>query len=434
MAVFLSSCSKDLEKVKEETKTPQPIQVQSREEFSSLFGNDHIVPAYVARTLAEKINMAVPEVMRIGSISTTRVVDSLFTISDSLGTPVMYIANYVEDGYIVVSADERHEPICALVNQGKYETTEVPSMLLEWLDITFENILLVRSGVISSSNFADGEWARVIKDIGEEEYLTFDDCCPECPNYPECLTHPTIGCGEPDIHCEGGGGNDDPCWPYTTNTKGPLMTTKWGQECSYNNQCPDLDCPGVCSSHEHALTGCVATALAQVIRYWSHPCSQNYDYSTMPNGLGNSEVQRLMRNAGDAVDMDYGCDASSADGDKTDNALKDDFCYSSASRSGYSSGSYQTVVQNIDANKPVLLDGCRTRKKKFPWLWYTYSNCHLWVCDGYERHQNSCYSILKFHMNWGWRGNHNGWYYYNSWNTGSSNYQYAQEFTYNIHP
>ena len=373
--------------------------------------------------------------MRVGSSTSVRTVDSLFTISDSLGTPVMYIVNYADDGYVVISADDRHEPICALVEQGKYEVAEVPSMLLEWFDITFDNILLLRSGAIPISNFADGEWVKVIKDIGEEEYLTLDDCCPECPNYPECLSHPTIGCGEPDILCEGGGGNGDPCWPYTTTTKGPLMTTRWNQGCTYNNQCPDKDCDDVCFSNENAWTGCVATAMAQILRYWAHPCSQSYNYTTMPNNSGNSEVQRMMRDVGDAVDMDYGCDASGADGGKTDNAFKDDFCYTSATYSNYSSGSYQTVVQNIDANKPVLLDGCRTRKKWFFGLFYTYSNCHMWVCDGYERHQNSCYSILKFHMNWGWGpGGGNGWFYYNSWNSSLGNYQYAQNFTHNIQP
>jgi len=213
------------------------------------------------------------------------------------------------------------------------------------------------------------------------------------------------------------------------------MTTRWNQGCTYNEQCPDKDCDDVCFSNENAWTGCVATAMAQILRYWAHPCSQAYTYATMPNNSGNSEVQRMMKDVGDAVDMDYGCDGSGADGDKTDNAFKDDFCFSSASRSNYNSGSYQTVVQNIDANRPVLLDGCSKRKRVWGFLWYTYSDCHMWVCDGYERHQNSCYSILKFHMNWGWGPNGgNGWFYYNTWNPGSFNFQYAQEFTHNIHP
>ncbi|MEY3242577.1 MAG: hypothetical protein RIR11_4016 [Bacteroidota bacterium] len=85
MVVFLSSCSKDPEKTKDEPKTAQPAQVQSRENSTSLFGNNHIVPAYVARAVAKKINLTVSEVMRVGSSTSVRTVDSLFTISDSLG-------------------------------------------------------------------------------------------------------------------------------------------------------------------------------------------------------------------------------------------------------------------------------------------------------------------------------------------------------------
>jgi hypothetical protein len=424
MAIFLFSCSKDPEKVKGETETPKQVQIQPRENSSSLFGNDHVVPAYVAKSVAEKINLTVPEVMRVGTPTSVRAVDSLFTISDSLGTPVMYIANYADDGYVVISADDRYEPICALVEHGKYEVAEVPSMLLEWFDITFEDILFVRSGATNSNQFPDKEWIRVIKNIGDEEYLRIGDCCPECPNYPECLEFSELGCGI-EIDC-------DPCGTYTITTKGPLMTTRWNQGCTYNEQCPDKDCDDVCGSNENAWTGCVATAIAQVLRYWAHPSSHGYDYSTMPNNSGNGEVQRMMRDVGDCVDMDYGCDASSAYGSKTPGAFKNTFGYSSATRNSYGPGSYQIVVQNIDENKPVVLEGCRTRKN---WvLFYTYSNCHEWVCDGYERYQNNCYTRLRFHMNWGWGGSFNGWYYYNSWNPGTRNYQYAQDFTHNILP
>jgi len=210
------------------------------------------------------------------------------------------------------------------------------------------------------------------------------------------------------------------------------MTTRWNQDCTYNEQCPDKDCEDVCSSNENAWTGCVATAIAQVLRYWAHPSSHQYVYSTMPNNSGNGEVQRMMKDVGESVDMDYGCDASSAYGSETPGSFKNTFGYSSATRDSYGPGSYQTVVQNIDGNKPVVLEGCRTRKN---WvLFYTYSNCHEWVCDGYERYQNNCYTRLKFHMNWGWGGTFNGWYYYNSWSPGTRNYQYAQDFTHNIHP
>lgn len=434
--LFLPSCSKEDEMLRKEKSVQAKMtngtsSIESRENVPSLFGYGKVVPANIALSVAERINMSVSGAMVVGSSTTIRVVDGLFTITDRLGTPVMYIANYAGGGFVVISADERHDPICAVAEQGKYESAEVPSMLLDWLDMTFENVQLVRLAENSSSNYAGMEWFSLIKEIGKEEYLVVDDCCPECPNYPECETHPWIGCGAPNIDCDGGG---DPCGSYVTTTKGPLMTTRWNQGCTYNNLCPDKNCDDVCFSNENALTGCVATAMAQIMRYWSHPCTQAYNYATMPNNSGNGEVQRMMRDIGDAVDMDYGCDSSGADGDETDNAFTNDFCFGSADRDGYGSGSYQVVIQDINADRPVLLDGCSTRKRKFPWLWYTYSDCHMWVCDGYERNQNNCQSLLKFHMNWGWGGANNGWYGFNSWNPGTLNFQYAKDFTHNIHP
>ncbi len=67
----------------------------------------------------------------------------------------------------------------------------------------------------------------------------------------------------------------------------------------------------------------------------------------------------------------------------------------------------------------------------------------MWVCDGYERRQTECSNILYFHMNWGWnevtsRINVDGWYFYNQWMPRLPNYdynfQFAQNFVYEIHP
>ncbi len=55
------------------------------------------------------------------------------------------------------------------------------------------------------------------------------------------------------------------------------------------------------------VTGCVATAMAQVIHFWHPNNSLEYDYASMPTTFGNSEVQRLMRDAGNTVNMDYHC-------------------------------------------------------------------------------------------------------------------------------
>lgn len=425
---LLNSCAKEDNKVKKESNLTE-ANVRNNDAQSNL---EYIVPEHIARQLAQKINVIVPEIMRVGAVSSQRLVDGLHTINDDMGIPALYIANYKDDGFIVISADERHVPICAVVEHGKYSATDIPSGMLDWFNITIENISKIRLGVAVGNNYANQEWLRVVGNADLDPSSFPSTCCPECPNYPECLIDPFIGCGEPDLHCNGGG-NGDPCSPYFTIIKGPLLSTLWGQDCTYNEMCPDKDC-GVCSSNENAWTGCIATAISQVLRYWSSPSSQNYDYSSMPNSWGNGEVQRMMRDVGDSVDMDYGCSGSSAYGDEIPKSLKSTFGFGSAERDNYTSGSYQKVIQNIDSEQPVILDGCSTKKKKNLGLWTVYSSCHAWVCDGYEDSSNKCYSILKFHMNWGWDGRFNGWYYYNTWNPQSFNFQYVQNFTHNIKP
>ncbi|MDV7401446.1 C10 family peptidase, partial [Arthrospira platensis SPKY1] len=102
----------------------------------------------------------------------------------------------------------------------------------------------------------------VLSEVNENYRIGFINCCEECPNYPECLIDPELGCGDVNVFC-------DPCGPWQTVTVGPLLTTRWGQRCTYNEQCPDEGCFNRCLlPNPNALTGCVATAIAQVLRYW----------------------------------------------------------------------------------------------------------------------------------------------------------------------
>lgn len=429
---LITSCSKDEQK-NNKLQESQNTEVRTSNKYDnySIFGNNHQVPMSVAQTIAQKINMAVPADLRKGI--GLRSIQNSFTINDSLGNPALYIINFQDDGFVVISADERLDPIQALVEKGKYEAQADPSGLMMWFDVTLDNIDQIRNGTISNSRPAKQEWIKTIKSIDEPALYPPDNCCPECPNYPECIQHPNLGCGEPDIRCFDEDDNGDPCGNTITTIKGPYLATSWGQGCTYNEQCPDENCDA-CFSNNRAWTGCVATSISQVLKYWAHPETHAYNYASMPNGSGNSEVQRMMRNAGDEVDMDYGCDGSGADSDDVPDAFTDGFDFGSCDRDSYGSGSYLTVISNLNSSKPVILDGCRSRKKWLFGLFYTYSNCHSWVCDGYNKTYNNCYSTLKFHMNWGWDGSFNGWYASNSWSPGSSNYQYAQDYCYNINP
>lgn len=394
----------------------------------------------VAQTIAQKINMAVPLELRKGT--GLRAISSSNSITDSLGNVYIYVFNYQDGGYIMISADERHEPILSIVGKGAYQSEDVPSGLYNWLVFTLESIDGLKNGTLSNSRPAKQQWIDVIRKIDEPALFPPDNCCPECPNYPECKQIPSLGCGEPDIRCFDEDDNGDPCGNTVTITKGPFLKTEWGQSCgNYNNLCnfdecngDNLECSNNCS--DNAPTGCVATAMAQILRYWAHPSSQNYNYGSMPNLSGNSEIQRMMVDIGCGVDMNYACDGSGADQDNISGAFINDFSYTTSTLDDWGSGSHQIVISDLNQSKPVILVGYNKKKThKFIINWWTsYSEGHAWDCDGYTKTYNNCYSTTMLHMNWGWDGSHNDWYHLNTWNPGSFNFQYARDIVHNIHP
>ena len=217
--------------------------------------------------------------------------------------------------------------------------------------------------------------------------------------------------------------------PSTTLSKAsvsPLIGTHWNQSPYYNKFCPG-------SGSSQAVAGCVATAMAQVMRYWQHPAvgrgsysynqdpygtisadfgATTYDWAHMPSRLSSSSsteevnaVATLMYHAGVAVEMYYspgGSGASTAtiqgmlDYPCAENALKNYFGYSSSlynvSKSGYTDAEWSRILKaELNAAHPILYTG------------YSQSSGHCFVCDGYN-------AISRFHFNWGWDGLGDGYY------------------------
>ncbi|TXI34474.1 MAG: hypothetical protein E6Q58_01535 [Niabella sp.] len=347
-------------------------------------------------------------------------IESSSIIKDSLGSPNMYIFNFKEDGYAVFSADERYSPILAVVKKGKFKKRAVSAGLISWFDWTMDQIYLTKSRKVLDWKNSQSEWSQTFKKV--------------INNSPDLTGLIAPGDDDDDDDDDGGGGDDSPCGTSSFLQKGPYLLTAWGQWYGYNDLCPNLGCNPTGSNH-NAPTGCVATAMAQVIRYWAVPTPFNYNYTGMPNtdnfSTGNnSEIHRLMKDAGDAADMDWSCSGSSASMEDAANALKNTFGYSSAT---YTEPYNQSLlISNLNYGYPVILAGYTTRK----WFWpfYVYENGHAWVCDGYYTYTNNCYSSLFLSMNWGWEGNDNGWFAYNNWHTSNGNYQYKQGMIYNILP
>ena len=202
----------------------------------------------------------------------------------------------------------------------------------------------------------------------------------------------------------------------------PLITSRWDQGeadgDAYNRQCPKI-------SGKYCMTGCVATAMAQVMRYNRWPtakCAQipayesnetlgtlsalsarKFDWDNMldqyPGGETTAQMNAvawLMRYCGQAVKMDYGTKSSAAYSESVVRALREYFDYDISTRyvlrMDYNAAGWDNLLYNeLKAHRPICYDGSST------------GGGHAFVCDGYD-------GKGFYHINWGWGGSHDGYY------------------------
>ena len=213
----------------------------------------------------------------------------------------------------------------------------------------------------------------------------------------------------------------------------PLIKTNWGQEMPYYLQCP-------MKNGEYCVVGCVATAMAQVMKFWQFPEGSDaiarfysfgygyvnalpattFDYSLMLNSYCHwdwntseliqdtytdaqaQEVAKLSRYCGQAVSMQYSPDGRGAYTSDQLYAMKSFGFRSSAQhvqKSGWFTNNYTTaqweamMKTELDAGRPILFSADDTNG----------GGGHAFVCDGYN-------TDGKFHFNFGWYGTCDGWY------------------------
>ena len=225
----------------------------------------------------------------------------------------------------------------------------------------------------------------------------------------------------------------------STKTIGPLLSTTWNQGKYYNAMCP-VDASG---PDGHVWTGCVATAMAQVLRYWSYPIYGNSEHSythstygeqyadfahtryywdSMPNTLTNYNdyVAQLMYHCGVAVNMNYSPSGSGAFMSTARIAMINYFDYSRSAtltyKSYYGERAWDSLIMDqISKQMPVLYSGYG-------------SGGHAFVVDGYEPNDTT------FHINWGWGGTYNGWYRLDDLTPGSYDFNSGQQAIVNLFP
>lgn len=232
----------------------------------------------------------------------------------------------------------------------------------------------------------------------------------------------------------------------TVVTVDPLVSTKWDQPFPYNALCPTD--PG---SGGQAVVGCVATAMAQIMRYHAFPAqgtgfhsynhpqfgtisanfgATTYNWANMPNSVSsfNEDVARLSFHCGVSIEMGYGVDVSGVSSlEGVSNALKQNFSYSNTTsfvqRENYSDANWlQLMKDELDASRPVEYAGIGQ------------GGGHAWVMDGYDVSN-------FFHMNWGWSGYQDGYFTLNNLNpstggtgAGNSGFNYYQQAVVGIKP
>lgn len=287
--------------------------------------------------------------------------------------PVLYVYNIAQDGGIIIaSADDRAPGLLGYTDGGDFAGAKQNKSFMAWL----ENC---------------------------SKALSHIDAMPEQTPSAQYRTR-----------------------ALTTAVRPLLGEIEWDQGAPYNLLTPMREGrPSEDAELEtvHAPTGCVATALAQVMMYHQWPvtgtgshtnrndstqivdfCQSTYEWSKMLPFYegGESEESRmavaeLMRDLGCALDMDYGYAASGATDPDVLRALTDHFGYDKGMRLLYryecSSEEWNRLLQTeLNEQRPVIFSSEVTS-----------GGGHEFVIDGYDA--NGLY-----HVNWGWGGMSNGYF------------------------
>ena len=234
----------------------------------------------------------------------------------------------------------------------------------------------------------------------------------------------------------------------------PLMTTIWNQSSPYNDLCPTYsDKEG---NQYHCVTGCVATAFAQVMNYhqWPDVGTGSHSYVCNVNDMGDVElsadfsqsvyqwelmldsydensspesceaVAKLMSDVGISMDMGYG--ASSGANEMTAmNAMKKFFKYNEhcylVNRDYFSADEWdKLLVDEISAGRPIVYCGYD--------LTGADTGGHAFVFDGFNTEG-------YFHVNWGWGGSGDGYFLFTLLAPSSGmNFEYGQDGVFGLVP
>lgn len=304
-----------------------------------------------------------------------------------------YVFNFGSDGFVIVSADDKVRPVLGFSTEGAFNNEQMGDNVAFFL----------------------GEYTREIQAVVESENT---DNRETSRKWGELL----------DNHFEAS----------RDVVVGPLITSKWGQGQFYNDLCP-ADASSI-NGGGHALVGCGAIVMGQLMRYWGYPihgigshsysstnygtlsanfADATYNYSLMPNKLSGASsdaqinaVATLLYHCGVSVDMNYGANASWSNSNRIVSAFKNYFGYPATivykERSYYSDDEWMAFLKGeLDDGAPLLYGGTGTQ------------GGHVFLCDGYRDDD-------YFHINWGLSGQYDGYFLNTELNPGPYSFSSSQ--------
>ena len=303
----------------------------------------------------------------------------------------------VGSGYVIVSTDDRFVPVLAYSLENNFCMADVPESMIGLLDDYLGEMRSALADNMAASESIQSKWLELSSETAH--YTRF---------------------GTPVI--------------------GPLLTTTWNQSSYYNNFCP-VDPEG---PNGHTYAGCVATAMAQIIRYWQYPehgigshtyvadfefdgygdygtqtanfAAATYNYANMPNSINSytplaqqNEVAQLIYHCAVSVDMKFSISGSGAYSEDVPSALMNYF--------GYVGSHHEYRDYYSDS---VWLDMLKTSLNDLQPIYYhgSGSGGHAFIFDGYD-------SEDYFHVNWGWGGYLNDYFLITALTPGTHDYNYG---------
>ncbi len=286
-------------------------------------------------------------------------------------------------GFIIVSAEDNVVPVLAYSDESGFNVNNIAPDVAYWLNGYKEQIEEVRAKNMRATDEIRSQWETLKSGSGSNTMLK------------------------------------------GVKTVNPLEQTLWDQSPNYNGMCPFDN-----TYNELTVTGCVATAMAQIMKFWNAPtngagfnsysdpkygtqsadfASTTYDWSSMPLSLtgSNTAVATLMYHCGVGVNMTYGVAETGGSSayvisslspvqNCAEYALKTYFGYAGVQGEDRANYPNKTDWQNLlktelDAGRPVLYAGIGS------------GGGHCFNCDGYDAND-------FFHFNWGWSGQFDGYF------------------------